>query len=101
MPAAPFVGAVTTWPPAAFSSLTANAKTLTQSSACMGLSRIAAHQLTIELRRAPAHAEHARQQALRVEAARTQSCMTCQIRISRARMSASLYQVRSRASISS
>ena len=36
MPAAPLVGAVTTWPPAAFSSLTAMANKLTQSIAING-----------------------------------------------------------------
>ena len=34
MPAAPFVGAVTTRPPAAFSSLTASAYRVSQSIAC-------------------------------------------------------------------
>ncbi len=44
MPAAPLVGAVTTRPPAAFSSLTASANRLTQSSIVSGssVSRIGA-----------------------------------------------------------
>ena len=36
MPAAPLVGAVTTRPPDAFSSFTASAHTVTQSTACIG-----------------------------------------------------------------
>ena len=67
MPAAPLVGAVTTRPPAAFSSFTAIAHRLTQSSTVSG-SRVAASGFALssrkELRCAPGDLEPAGQYAV-------------------------------------
>ena len=53
MPAAPLVGAVTTRPPAAFSSLTAIAQTVTQSMTLSGSSEVRAPQLLRQCGRTP------------------------------------------------
>jgi hypothetical protein len=66
----------------------------------MGLG-IAAHELAIQLRRAAAHAEHARQQALRLEAAAHAVLHDLPDAQQSGAHFASLRQVRSRASISS
>ena len=72
MPAAPLVGAVTTRPPAAFSSLTASAYRLTQSSTCSGSRsarlRIAA-ELSVQVGGAAPHLEAAGQRAAGLAAA--------------------------------
>ena len=81
MPAAPLVGAVTTRPPAAFSSFTASANRLTQSMTRSGsVEYVLAAQAPVELRRAAPHLQPARQRAL-VARSRccTHSCMTAQI----------------------
>ncbi|MNR26195.1 hypothetical protein D3C85_1433910 [compost metagenome] len=92
IPAAPLVGAVTTRPPLAFSSLTARAYRLTQSSTDSGSRKddsgllhncrcsAAARRLTFK--------PPGRMPSLRQPAA-TQSCMTCQIFSRPARVSAS------------
>jgi hypothetical protein len=72
IPAAPLVGAVTTRPPAAFSSFTASAYRLTQSSTVSG-SRIAASGLRtvrVQRRRAPRDVQAAGQGAGLADAAR-------------------------------
>ena len=67
MPAAPLVGAVTTCPPAAFSSFTASAQALTQSIA--SARPASAVERALHLRRAALDLQHARQHAFRGEAA--------------------------------
>jgi hypothetical protein len=103
MPAAPLVGAVTTRPPAAFSSFTASAYRLTQSSTVSG-SRIAASGLPDN----SACNDGARRETCRppgrVPVSRipraTQSCMAVHSSRSPAITSSSLRQARSFSSIS-
>ena len=98
MPAAPLVGAVTTRPPEAFSSLTASAQRLTQSSAISG-SCGAATWGAVSCR----NNSGARRFTLYPPGStpgvsqprRTQACMTCQMRSSPESISASVRQARS------
>ena len=95
MPAAPLVGAVTTRPPAAFSSFTASAYRLTQSRIVSG-SRSDCFRTVAQLadhrRRAALHLQPARQHADSRMPRATQSCIAFQIVSRPLRMSASLRQ---------
>jgi hypothetical protein len=80
MPAAPLVGAVTTRPPAAFSSLTASAYRFTQSSTVSGsfIAASGAPSSRVQRRRAPRDVQAAGQGAgLRMPRA-TQACIAAQ-----------------------
>ena len=70
IPAAPLVGAVTTRPPAAFSSFTASAQRLTQSMVASGSSSAAREQLALPIGGAALDLEAARQHAVGRHAAR-------------------------------
>ena len=102
IPAAPLVGAVTTRPPAAFSSLTARANSVTQSIACSGSGVPASASR-------PRRSSAARRRTFnppgstpsRSQPRSTHSRITRQISSRPARMSASLRQERSLASITS
>ena len=63
MPAAPLVGAVTTCPPAAFSSFTASAQALTHSIGSTRTRRRLRVEFALQARRAARHLEHAGQHA--------------------------------------
>ena len=98
MPAAPLVGAVTTRPPAAFSSLTASANRLTQSSTISG-SAWAASGLAVSA----ACKAGARRRTLKppgstpavAQPRTTHACIVCQMRSSPASVAASSRQWRS------
>ena len=81
MPAAPLVGAVTTRPPAAFSSLTASANRLTQSITRSGSVEIRlGAQPLVQLRRPARHLQPAGQRARRSRSrSATHSCITAQM----------------------
>lgn len=98
MPAAPLVGAVTTRPPAAFSSLTAMAYRVTHSMACAArLPSARSWRAVAEARRRTLRPPG--RMPSRVSPARTQSCMTRQISSRPVRISASVRQAFSFSSI--